>query len=254
MSKRRSDGFTLMEMLIVVAIIIILLAIGIPAVNSSLEKSKLAACRSNRRSLLSVAYSDYLVESYDSPEEAFDDIYNDEDEKKYVCPNGGTFTWVDDSDGKSHLSCSYHDGRGGGDTPGGGDEPGSPTYPGTDITLEDDGYWPTDEDYKDNENGNVTVKAGGIFKYSDGNYYVVTRDTSMTKSQAASGPGGDVYGWYATQKITGRIVTYSSDSEQKSDLSRGDLCQVGDDYYVFKDGGTWGYSPTVSPGQWYKLP
>lgn len=43
-------GFTLMEMLIVVAIIVILLAIAIPSFNSALTKSKVAADEANVRS------------------------------------------------------------------------------------------------------------------------------------------------------------------------------------------------------------
>jgi len=42
-------GFTLMEMLIVVAIIVILLAIAIPSFNSALTKSKVAADEANVR-------------------------------------------------------------------------------------------------------------------------------------------------------------------------------------------------------------
>ena len=43
-------GFTLMEMLIVVAIIAILVAIAIPTFNSALNKSKVAADTANIRS------------------------------------------------------------------------------------------------------------------------------------------------------------------------------------------------------------
>ena len=54
-------GFTLMEMLIVVAIIVVLLAIAIPAFNSALKKAKTAADEANVRSY----YAEILIKYMD---------------------------------------------------------------------------------------------------------------------------------------------------------------------------------------------
>jgi prepilin-type N-terminal cleavage/methylation domain-containing protein len=54
-------GFTLMEMLIVVAIIAILIAIAIPTFNSSLNKAKDATDLANARSLYSAAKVEYMT-------------------------------------------------------------------------------------------------------------------------------------------------------------------------------------------------
>jgi prepilin-type N-terminal cleavage/methylation domain-containing protein len=247
MNKRIIKGFTLLEMLIVVAIIAILVAIGIPAYQSSLAKAKEAVCLSNRRSLLSVVYSEYLLGNYNSPEEAFNGIYQGENKKTYVCPEDGVFSWVSDSTEEGHIICSFHDGG-----ESGSGESGGSTYPGTDVVLADN-YWPTDDDYTNASVDTIDISPGGIFQYTDGNYYVVTQNISLWKGHATSGPGGDWNNWYGTQKITGKIVTYA-ENEEKKDLQRGDMCKVGDDYYVYKDGGSWAFSPTTSPGQWYKLP
>lgn len=56
---KSKKGFTLMEMLIVVAIIVILLAIAIPAFNGSLRKAKLAADEANVRSY----YAEVMVQA-----------------------------------------------------------------------------------------------------------------------------------------------------------------------------------------------
>ncbi len=56
---KSKKGFTLMEMLIVIAIIVILLAIAIPSFNNSLNKAKTAADEANVRSY----YAEMMVEN-----------------------------------------------------------------------------------------------------------------------------------------------------------------------------------------------
>ncbi|MEA4971828.1 hypothetical protein SDC9_106540 [bioreactor metagenome] len=61
---KNKKGFTLMEMLIVVAIIVILLAIAIPSFNNALRKSKLAADEANVRAW----YAQVMVDLMTDPE------------------------------------------------------------------------------------------------------------------------------------------------------------------------------------------
>lgn len=58
---KNKKGFTLMEMLIVIAIIVVLLAIAIPSFNNSLNKAKTVADEANVRSY----YAEVMVENMD---------------------------------------------------------------------------------------------------------------------------------------------------------------------------------------------
>ena len=63
MKLTNKKGFTLMEMLIVVAIIAILIAIAIPVFGAQLEKAREATDAANIRA----AYAEVMVASIDSP-------------------------------------------------------------------------------------------------------------------------------------------------------------------------------------------
>lgn len=54
-------GFTLIEMLIVVAIIAILIAISIPLISATLERAREAVDDANERSAVSLGYAKYLT-------------------------------------------------------------------------------------------------------------------------------------------------------------------------------------------------
>lgn len=74
-TKRKKSGFTLMEMLTVVAIIAILVAIMIPVMSNSLHKAKVAADEANLRDYYAVLQADYLLTGEYDKEHVGDDIW-----------------------------------------------------------------------------------------------------------------------------------------------------------------------------------
>ncbi len=66
---KKQGGFTLVEMLIVVAIIAILIAVSIPLFNSTLEKTRHGVDAANLRDVISMATAEYLSDL--NPEKTF---------------------------------------------------------------------------------------------------------------------------------------------------------------------------------------
>ena len=59
--RKKNGGFTLMEMLIVVAIIAVLVAIAIPTFSGSLHKAQVAADEANIRAYFAQLQGDYML-------------------------------------------------------------------------------------------------------------------------------------------------------------------------------------------------
>ena len=122
--ERKKKGFTLAELLIVVAIIAVLVAVAIPVFTGAIEKSRAAVCMANRRSAQGIVATAVMLnpelkdelkagDSWETVSRALEKYeYSFIDE---ICPVDGEITlgagWS--------LNCSIHDGSesGGGSTP-----------------------------------------------------------------------------------------------------------------------------------------
>lgn len=109
--KKLTDaGFTLIEMLIVVAIIAVLLAVSIPAVMNQIAKAKETVCLANRRNLkFELIYKNATGEmDYLSDMQAYVKASDSR------CPAGGVFTVSFHNDknasGGITITCGIHDG------------------------------------------------------------------------------------------------------------------------------------------------
>ena len=100
MKKMNKKGFTLVEMLVVIAIIAVLVSIIIPTVTSSTDKAKAAADAANLRSAQAVVSIGMLDGKYD----AGDTLSADDLGIPATGKTGGTFSGSISTDGKISLS------------------------------------------------------------------------------------------------------------------------------------------------------
>ena len=95
--KENKKGFTLAELLIVVAIIAVLVAISIPIFTSQLEKAREATDEANIRSIYAQLSADVLTEN----------ITTDATKNKASCPAAATYTVSKADDGKVTGTAEY---------------------------------------------------------------------------------------------------------------------------------------------------
>ena len=100
---RSNKGFTLVEIMIVVAIIGILIAIAVPGFLKARETSRRNACQENQVKIDSAVQQLILEENYENQADAVGDLNGVSDlvgETLYiritpVCPSGGTYSLVE---------------------------------------------------------------------------------------------------------------------------------------------------------------
>lgn len=102
----RRKGFTLIELIIVVAILGILAMIAIPRITTSTSSARTTACQTNQATI-DTQVEMYYADTGDYPDwETLTSDANYFPDGEPCCPSGGTFTL----DGTTHrVSCSESD-------------------------------------------------------------------------------------------------------------------------------------------------
>lgn len=297
MKKNKNKGFTLAELLIVVAIIGVLVAISIPIFTSQLEKAREATVAANIRSQYAEVMSEAITEGGNvSGKDLFGAVELKQKKDEWQStglkenlegvyqkvegdyPKAGGTAWVEYKDDQVILhyeggSGSSGSGNAGGGSTGGGSDSGGSTGGGSTsggtgggsgslanpdeintTTNLPNAFNSSINDWNKivSENPSYNIVLGMVYSYQ-GSIYFGTSNTEVKNDQYTHQDLNDAVNWFAAAKYTGKIWNSSDFENQRNDITRGDICKVGKDYYVFKDGGNTSSGPEKEPGRWQKI-
>jgi type II secretory pathway pseudopilin PulG len=106
------------------------------------------------------------------------------------------------------------------------------------------------------ENPSYTIVPGMVYSHQ-GSIYFGTSNTLVKNDQYTKQTPEEVVNWNALAKYSGKIWGESDFTTYRTDVNRGDLCKIGNDYYVYKVGKNQSLNTTDGPTKagwnWQKI-
>lgn len=292
MRKEKHDsGFTLAELLIVVAIIGVLVAISIPIFSSQLEKAREATDTANIRSQYAEVMTDAILSdgSVNSNHAAYEPIPLKQQKDEWQStglkanlegvfgnvvgdyPKAGGHAWVEYDASTDTSILHYEDGSGssGGSGSGSGGGKTEPPQPETEESTDDNTIpsfsykeWPTTTDFSDNKTVTTTLTTGELFTYK-GKHYVSLQDKIYTESQWYQDNPDNPNNANTLVCIDNSKIVTERDGRYREDWNKyqiymnyGDIYKTRKGEYYFYKGDSCDQDcpeENAVPGQWVKL-
>lgn len=108
--SRRTAGFTLAELLVVVAIVAVLVAVAIPVFTGALGNTEEATCAANRRSVKSMYTNAWLLDQNQNQQTLFGNCVAQlkKQNNDVLCPSEGNYTATFTPNGAVIIKCGVH--------------------------------------------------------------------------------------------------------------------------------------------------
>lgn len=298
MLKMKNKGFTLAELLIVVAIIAILVAISLPLFSSQIAKANLQADQTHVSAAKASAVAEYLdTNSHDTITYYFDAGiamanknnsegiagYGKSTKDPYKNQTGAVGVPVSEDGSKNIIQVTVgnngtvmstswvpvgtnSNSQGGGSispapsaTPAPTQEPAPSAAPEPNVPdwviTKCSGSWPTIQN--DNTVKPNSVVKGNIYRDSNGDYYVASKDQAMDKNNYWK--PSDNKGWLAVKidntnpvyTVNGLILDNGSQTEKHIAVKQGDIFKYSDtEIYIRQYDNGWAREPHVNGDAW----
>lgn len=102
MMKSNKNGFTLIELIVVISIMGILVSLAMPRLNNFIDNANKEVCNSNCKSLEQAYNLELVIKGKEHSDDMFTDFLGDYNQT--ICPKDGNISYLNEK-----VICSVHD-------------------------------------------------------------------------------------------------------------------------------------------------